>query len=417
MVFKMASSVELNRTMSMENSVSLNPAQTTAPMVWHIGGEDVRMRIPLLLALRDRGFQVGAVGSEDGAVFALHEIPYWRYSLDRGINPWADIQTRRELKQLLEQHRPDVIHGFDTKPALFAPIVGQQVGIRGRVRTITGMGYVFSSQSLLARSLQPIYRYLQQKTSIDTDITVFQNGDDRDYFRQNKMVEADRDALVLGSGIDIEDLRRNCPPPEQLQSLRQELGLEDQVVVTMVARLVKSKGVLEYLKAAKRVCEVLSQQQLSQQQERVKFLLVGPLESEGKQAISRQDLHEYQSYVQYLGPRRDIPAILQLTDIFALPSYYREGVPRVLLEAGMMKLPLVTTDMPGCREVVRDGWNGRLVAPRDDEALATAIADLVRSPEQRSIMGNHSESHVKEHFSLNQVADAYATIYHRILAS
>ena len=409
----------------MISSIHLNPLSCvsptdlhSSPTVWHIGGEDVRMRIPLLLALRDRGFQVGAVGSESNDAFVSYGIPYYRYSLERGINPWADIQTRHQLAQLLREHRPDIIHGFDTKPALFSPIVGQQMGIRGRVRTITGMGYIFSSQSLLARCLQPIYRHLQHKSSIDTNITIFQNEDDRDYFRKNKMVSTDRDALVLGSGIDIEKFQLNTPSAEQLKQLKAELGIKNEVVVTMVARLVKSKGVLEYLQAAQEVCERFVEQspgQSLQQQRRVKFLLVGPLESEGRQAVSRQDLQQYENFVQYLGPRQDIAAILKLTNIFALPSYYREGIPRVLLEAGMMQLPIVTTDMPGCRDVVRDGWNGRLVAPRDSGKLAAAIAELVDAPNLRSLMGYRSQTHIEENFSLNQVADAYANIYRQIL--
>ena len=276
------------------------------------------------------------------------------------------------------------------------------------------MGYVFSSQSLLARCLQPIYRHLQQKSSIDTNITIFQNEDDRDYFRKNKMVSTDRDALVLGSGIDIENFRLNTPSAEQLQQLKAELGIKNEVVITMVARLVKSKGVLEYLQAAQEVCERFVEQSLGQQKS-VKFLLVGPLESEGRQAVSRQDLQQYENFVQYLGPRQDISAILKLTNIFVLPSYYREGIPRVLLEAGMMQLPIVTTDMPGCRDVVRDGWNGRLVTPRDSRKLAAAIAELVDAPNLRSLMGHRSQTHIEENFSLNQVADAYANIYRQIL--
>ncbi|MEO0970925.1 MAG: glycosyltransferase, partial [Cyanobacteria bacterium J06639_18] len=113
----------------------------------------------------------------------------------------------------------------------------------------------------------------------------------------------------------------------------------------------------------------------------------------------------------------DIPALLNLTDIFVLPSYYREGVPRVLLEAGIMECPLITTNMPGCKEVVRDGWNGLLVPPRDRNALATAILQLLKSGEKRALMGSRSSLHVRENFSLSKVADAYASIYSRVLSA
>ncbi|ACC80085.1 glycosyltransferase family 4 protein [Nostoc punctiforme] len=398
----------------MDKKSSVSPLPTKAlsddknsPItVWHIGGEDIRLRIPLLLKLREKGFNVGAVGSEDGNAFADNQIPYFRYTLERGINPWADIYTRSQLSALFRQHQPDIVHSFDTKPAMIAPIVAMKTGIPGRVRTITGMGYVFSSTSTLALALRPIYRHLQRQAAIATGITIFQNPDDREYFCKHKMVLDGRDDLVLGSGIDVEGLMKNSAEPEKLAATRRELGLEGQLVVTMISRLVISKGVREYLQVASIVC---------QQMKNVTFLLIGSVSSEGGQAIPIQEIHQQAGVVRYLGPRNDIPTLLNLSDVFVLPSYYREGVPRVLLEAATMELPLITTDMPGCKEVVKDGWNGLLVPPRDTKALATAILKLLNSPEQRNLMGKRSRVHVQTNFSLNQVADAYADIYNRVL--
>lgn len=376
------------------------------PTVWHIGGEDVRLRIPLLLELRKRDFTVGAVGSEDGKVFAEHNISYFRYDLARGINPIADRQTRSQLLQLFLQHRPDVIHGFDTKPAMIAPIVAKKAGIVGRVRTITGMGYVFSSSDPLALTLRPIYRHLQKQASAVTRITIFQNSDDREYFRKYQMVQSDRDALVLGSGIDVEGILQKIPTPELLAATRKELELDGKLVVTMISRLVATKGVREYLEAAKLVCQELTN---------VVFLLVGPSATEGKQAVPIKEIEQYAEFVSYLGSRNDIPTLLSLTDLFVLPSYYREGVPRVLLEAAAMQLPLISTDMPGCKEVVRDQWNGLLVPPRDAKTLSAKILLLLESEDQRKLMGIRSKSHVIENFSLDQVAESYAEIYRRAL--
>ncbi len=375
--------------------------------IWHVGGEDVRFRIPLLLALRDRGFGVGAVGSESGEAFVHVQIPYFRYTLARGIDPLADLKTRREFFQLCRQHQPDLIHGFDTKPAMLAPIVAQQAGIPGRVRTITGMGYVFSSTSPLALTLRPIYRRLQRQASTATGMTIFQNSDDREYFNSYNMVQPDQSDLVLGSGIDLESLRTRLPSPDNLELTRQELGLEGKLVVTMIARLVVTKGVREFLQAARRVCQDMPN---------VVFLLVGPSTSEGKQAISTEEISSYADSIIYLGSRSDIPTLLSLTDVFVLPTYYREGIPRVLLEAGAMALPMITTDLPGCKDVVRDDWNGYLVPPRDATSLATAILKLLQNPAQRKEMGARSKLHVAENFSLDRVADAYANIYNRVLA-
>jgi len=397
----------MNPLNSTQPSFSIATVSSPVPTIWHIGGEDVRLRIPLLLALRDRGFNVAAVGSEGGEAFAEHQIPYWRYTLARGIDPLADVRTRIQLTHLFNQHKPDLIHSFDTKPALLAPIVAKKAGIPGRVRTITGMGYVFSSTSPFALTLRPLYRHLQRQASASTGVTVFQNTDDRTYFHEHNMVQAGCDDLVLGSGIDIEALSKNRPNPEKLAQVKRELGLEGKLVVTMIARLVISKGVREYLQAARLVAQEMST---------VTFLLIGPLASEGRQAVPEIEIHQCADVVNYLGVRHDIPTLLSLTDLFVLPSYYREGVPRVLLEAATMALPLITTDMPGCKEVVQNNWNGLLVPPKNPKALATAILQLLKSETQRTLMGDRSRSHVQTNFSLPQVADAYAAIYHRALS-
>ncbi|MBH8571665.1 glycosyltransferase family 4 protein [Nostocaceae cyanobacterium CENA369] len=378
---------------------------TVPKTIWHVGGEDIRFRIPLLLALRDRGFNVGAVGSENGDAFAKYQIPYFQYTLEREINPLADIQARTQIFNLFSKYKPDVVHGFDTKPAMITPIIGMKAKIPGRVRTINGMGYIFSSNSPLALTLRPIYRHLQKQASAAAGITVFQNIDDRAYFRKHQMVKDGCDDLVLGSGIDIEQLIKNRPNPEQLAVVRQELGLEGQLVVTMIARLVVAKGVREYLDAARIVCQKMPN---------VKFILIGPFSSEGRQAIPIKEVQQQAEFVSYLGVRNDITTLLSLSDIFVLPSY-REGMSRVLLEAGAMQLPLITTNTPGCKDIVRDGWNGLLVPPRNAKALATAILQLLKSPDQRILMGTRSEMHVRENFSLQKVADSYTNIYYRVL--
>jgi glycosyltransferase involved in cell wall biosynthesis len=128
-------------------------------------------------------------------------------------------------------------------------------------------------------------------------------------------------------------------------------------------------------------------------------------------------LRENANTIRYLGQRDDVPALLALSDIFVLPSYYREGIPRVLLEAGAMGLPLITTEMPGCREAVQPGWNGLLVPPRNSFALAAAISQLLSEEENRRQMGVRSRQYIRDHFGLSGVADAYEEIYRNLLAN
>lgn len=378
----------------------------SAPLVWHIGGEDVHLRIPLLLRLRELGFRVGAAGSHAGGPFAEHDIPYYPFPLHRWISPWHDRRTRASLRTLFLEHHPDIVHGFDTKPAILATFAARDARVPGRIRTINGMGYVFSSSALAPRLLRPVYRYLQTRASRAAHRTVFQNPDDRAYFRAHGMVSAGTDELVLGSGVDVDALLQSRPDEYQLARLRQELGLTGAPVVTMVARLVKQKGVGEYLRAARAVHEAGHD---------AAFLLVGPHVTEGRQRVRREELDAYASHVRHLGPRGDVSAILSASDLFVLPSYYREGIPRVLLEAGALGLPLITSDMPGCKEVVQPEGNGLLVPPRDAGSLARAIIRLLESPATRQAMGARSACLVREQFDLSIVADAHARIYEETL--
>ncbi len=393
-------------TSNGNNGQQRSGTSTGRPTVWHIGGDDVHLRIPLLRRLREKGFDVGAVGSEDSEPFRQHDIPYWYYPLKRFISPWSDRVARARLYELFSHHRPDIVHAFDIKPTLFTPEAAQRARLRGCVRTITGMGYVFSSSSLLALALRPGICHLHKKASHAASMTIFQNPDDQAFFRRKGLVPTGRDTLVLGSGLDVDELLRDCPDDESLAELRNRLGLNGHVVVTMISRLVRHKGVVEYLQAARAI---------RQRNQNVHFLLVGPLASEGRQAVSRSEISRFSDDVSYLGPRNDVPALLAISDLFVLPSYYREGIPRVLLEAGAMGLPLITTDMPGCREAVLHGTNGRLVPPRDVDSLVKAIDQLLHSQPLRKSMGGISRRRVRDHFGLTSVADAYAKIYRQVL--
>jgi glycosyltransferase involved in cell wall biosynthesis len=237
---------------------------------------------------------------------------------------------------------------------------------------------------------------------------VFQNEVDQAYFISKGIVHPDRQILVRGSGIDVEGFAARATDHVEQARLRQELGIEQQRVVIMVARLVKEKGIKEYLEAANRICQSVSD---------VVFLLVGPLETEEAREILADEPRGIPNTIRYLGQRNDVPALLALSDIFVLPSYYREGLPRVLLEAGAMGLPLITTEMPGCCETVQPGWNGLLVPPRDSSALAVAVSQLLSEEEKRHQMGVRSRQYIGDHFGLSGVADAYEEIYRSVLAN
>jgi glycosyltransferase involved in cell wall biosynthesis len=377
-------------------------------MVCFIGGEDVRMRIPILSALKSTGLSVAVIGTEDSMLFDKAEIPYYCYDLHRGISPFQDRRSIKQLISIFNDIEPDLVHAFDTKPALLVPIAARKASVPSVVRTITGMGYLFSSSSLLAMALRPVYKVLQKRASRLSDITIFQNEDDKNYFESNNLVDRRESTLVRGSGVDLNLLYSTLPVEDERSKLIDSLSIGGKTVFIMVARLVKHKGVIELLEAAREVRKTVPD---------TCFLLVGPLASEGKQAVSQKLISSYADVVDWLDVRSDVPALLSISDVFVLPSYYREGVPRVLLEAGGLGLPLITTDMPGCRDVVRDGVEGILVPIRDSSALADAMVRLALSRENREQMGAKAKQRVEETFTLDRVASAYADIYKQLLKS
>lgn len=371
-----------------------------------VGGEDHALRIPFLHVLRDRGFRVSAAGTGDPGPFRRNRIPFHRYQFDRfgfGATDWLTI---RHLSRLLRELQPDMVQTFDTKPNLLVPFASR--GAYPLVRTINGMGWTFSSKTFKALALRPIYVTLQRLAAFWTSATVFQNLDDRDYFIRYHLLGHGTAALIGSSGIDVGAFERAQTSAGPTDALRAELGLDRSEVVLMVSRLTVQKGIQTLLEAAAIVCK---------QRPSVRFLLVGPRESEGPFAIDKTTIDRYAPHVTALGMRSDVPALLKVADVFAFPTEYREGIPRALLEAGLAGLPIVTTQMPGCTDLVVDKWNGYLVPPRNPDQLALRILDLLQDRSRARAMGRRSVEFVRHHFDLNSVTARYSDLYSRILST
>jgi glycosyltransferase involved in cell wall biosynthesis len=310
------------------------------------------------------------------------------------------------LSKLLGDLRPDLAQSFDTKPNLLLPLAVRGARNPLVVRTINGMGWVYSSRSPAALALRPAYRAAHRLAARWAAATIFQNRQDKAFFERHRMVGRTASRLIPGSGIDIAGFERASaagPSPDQL---RQALGLAFSEVVVTVARLTRQKGIPTLLAAAALVHE---------KRPDVRFLLVGPRQGEGPFAVTQQEIERHAPYVMALGQRSDVPTLLRLADIFAFPTEYREGVPRALLEAALAGLPIVTTSMPGCGDVVRDGWNGFLVPPRRPDRLATAILDLLKDRRAARTMGERGAAPVREEFGLGVTVARYAVMYEELL--
>ncbi len=383
------------------------PHAPSGARVLCIGGEDHALRIPFLHALGARGLRVIAACPTGGETFARERLAHRPFRFDRFVSPWADWTAIGSLAQLITDVRPDIIQTFDTKPGLLAPLAARRVGNALVVRTINGMGRLYSSRSPTVLAMRLAYSALHRLAAGSNAVTVFQNREDQHHFERHGMARRNASRLIPGSGIDIEGFENARARGPSATSLREALGLGATEVVITVTRLTRQKGIATLLEAAALV---------RRERPGVRFLLVGPRESEGPLAVSQAELDRHVPYVRALGPRTDVPSLLGLADVFAFPTEYREGVPRALLEAGLAGLPIVATRMPGCSDVVRDGQTGLLVPPHSPRALAAAILRLLRERQEAQAMGSQAAALVRREFGLELTADRYAALYAGVLA-
>jgi glycosyltransferase involved in cell wall biosynthesis len=381
------------------------------PKVLLVGGPDVDARLELMHCLKD-SFNVSALGS----LPALHDrfsaegFGYSSYRLSRQANPLSDLLTVGQLVRIFQRLEPQIVHTFDAKPNVWGRIAARIAAVPIVIGTMTGLGSLYASDSFKTRLIRSVYQPLQTFACHISDQTIFQNHVDARQFITAGVVSEQKTRVILGSGIDTDAFAPARFPEAERAQLRRELGFQpNEIVVTMISRVIRTKGVLEFMAAALDV-------RLGHPD--VRFLLIGPADDESVDRLSAAELtHLRQAEaVTWPGPRRDVPAVLAMSDLFVFPSAYREGIPRVLLEAASMGLPLVTTDIPGCNDVVKDGANGFLVPARDSAALSQAIVRLIEQPELCQRFGKISRQLAVERFDLSVVADQTRSVYRQMQA-
>ena len=365
-----------------------------------LGGEDVSARIEIAKKFIDLGYMIEIIGTEKKDIFEKNNIPYRKYTLNRELNIFNDIKTILELRKILKDEKNiTMVHAFDTKPTMFLPLA--TIGLKHIrvIRTITGMGRIFTENSFRNSILKSIYNIVQKRISKRVDYTIFQNDDDAIYYKNNKLLGESKASVVKSSGLDLSKYIKSIDN-SKIEVLKDELNLsEKETTFILVSRMVIQKGILDYLEAAKKCYE---------NGHKFNFLLVGQLDSD--ESITLEEINAYNQYVKFLGRREDVKELLALSDIFVLPTYYREGVPRVLLEASAMGLGLITTNMPGCKDVVIDDYNGKLVNIKDAEDLYKKMIYLDANKERLNQYTINAKEKVKE-FDLDIVVEKYDEVY------
>ena len=372
-----------------------------------VGGPDVDARQPLMKHL-EQSFDLCAVGSDPvlAESFDQEGLRYRTYRMTRGANPLLDIEAVRDLVQIFRSERPDIVHAFDTKPCVWGRLAAKIAGVPVVIGTLPGLGSLYAEPGWKGRLVRLGYQPLQSIACRVSDRTVFQNDEDAAEFIRRHVVPRDRVSVIRGSGVDTDEFA----PVPAAAGAQGPLGLglpSDRVLVVMVSRILRAKGVLEYAAAARIVRDA---------DPTVRFLLVGAADVESIHALTAAELEQLNNSVTWVGPRKDVKEILGLADVFAFPSFYREGIPRVLLEAASMGLPLVAADVPGSRDIVADGVNGYLVPPRDAQAFGEAVLRLSASPDLRRTFGERSRERVISGFSLPAVGASTESLYRSLLA-
>lgn len=369
-------------------------------IVSHATDDFLRHRLPIARALRDRGLEVHvAVPLEDGAaISASHGFEFHRYHLRRkSVRLVGNLRTLVTLVRLYRRLRPDVVHHIGLKPALHGGLAARITRVPATLTLLPGLGYVFSANSLRAHVLRwVVERCLPAALRHRNGRIVFQNPDDLEVMVTRGSVTRDRAVIIRGSGID----------PAMFPVQPEASGIP---VVLMAARLLWEKGVGEFVQASR----VLRSAGVP-----ARFLLAGEPDDGHPSAVSRTVLERWHAAgdIEWLGWRDDIPALLALSHVACLPSYYGEGIPRFLVEAAASGRAIVTTDHTGCREIVRHLETGLLVEPRDARSLSAAIVRLIRDPELRSCLGTRARTLVVSQASLERVVASTLELYGALLA-
>jgi glycosyltransferase involved in cell wall biosynthesis len=357
-------------------------------------------RLPIARAAKAAGLDVHLASDfEDPGELAELEregIVFHRLHMARsGLNPLEEVRSIWELGQVIQRLRPTVLHNVTSKPVVYGSCLARVLRVPLVVNAISGFGHVYGAQPgrrLLRVLLDRAYALALGSPNVRV---IVQNEADRaEVLRVCPGAHA-RVRLIRGSGVDLEVFRAQPEPP----------GIP---TVLLPARLLRDKGIYEFAMAAA---------ELKRAGVAARFVLAGRLDAANRSALTANEVRDLcaSSGVEWMGEVRDMPHLYQASHLVCLPSYYREGVPKVLLEACACGRPIITTDTPGCRDVIDRGLNGLLVPARDAGALAAAISALVCAPERRRHMGAAARALAEREFGIERVIAQHLDIYRQLL--
>ena len=312
-----------------------------------------------------------------------------------GTNILQELKTCWFLYRLYRQNKDAIVHHVGLKNILWGGLAAKLAGIKGVVNAVSGLGVLFSGESLssTAKGIMYVMRFSHHRNGMKV---IFQNQEDKGLFLKYSVVHDSQTAFIKGSGVDLKVFQY---VPEQTSEI---------LKVVFAARMVKEKGIIELIEAAENLRK--------HYEGKVEFWLCGRLAA-NEDAISKEELEALcdGKYIKWLGFCEDMKSVLEQSHIIAFPSYYREGVPKSLIDACAVGRPIVTTNSIGCKDVVDDGVNGFLVPIKDSEALAEKLRTLIEDKDLRIRMGKASRERAEKEFSLENVVNKHLEIYQSLI--
>lgn len=356
-------------------------------------------RLPIGIAAKNAGYDVTIVSEDTGVSNKIREAGLKTIDLPinkAGTNLKDEIKLFIFLYKLFLREKPDIVHLVGLKTMLWGSIACRLAGIKAMVSAVCGLGVLFDEEhanSFMTHSILKALRVTHKKKRL---AVIFQNNDDKAIFLNAKVMKEEQCAFTNGSGINLQNYNYTPEPTDGL------------IKIIFTARMVEDKGTLVLIDAAKKL--------EPKYKGKVQFLLCGGLDT-NPNGITKEMLESKcdGDYIQWLGHRKDVLDLLKQSHIMAFPSWYREGLPKSVIEAEAIGRPVITTDSVGCRDTVINGHNGIMVPIKDSEALAAALKTLIDNPELRQTMGKNAREFAVKRFDIKDVVKVHMDVYDNIL--
>lgn len=353
-------------------------------------------------AAAENGFEVHVIcrmGSVPAKDWPAKITPHHWEITRKSINPFSQLQSLIRLFRLMVAVQPDILHLITLQAIILGGFAARMAGIKKRVNAVVGLGYIFVSGALLARILRPFTKLLLRLTlKTNGSFVILENEEDLEYLVLRGLARRQRAAVIPGAGVD---LLHYHPPSEPRDK-------DEPFTVLMASRLLLDKGIYTFLNTAK----------LAEKQGRDwRFLLAGGRDAHNPSSIAKSELEAFRAQINFrlLGQRKDVPDLMRAADVFTLPTAYGEGLPKVILEAMASGLPVVASDVPGCRSAIVEGETGLLIPPSDPEALFEALDKLANDRNLRIKMGAKGLQRVKTSFADDIIFAQTLKIWQKVL--